>query len=131
LNYGGLEDIPLMRVELPRRLEESLRYECHGVSDLCCRPDWTKKCMRCLPEGLYCPVRRHRFDQRVSVKASIGIQQLPPLGYKIRIPEIKWAVEIPQVSIPEAFEYLDGIAHRSSWQSEAEARRATGAGMFE
>jgi hypothetical protein len=93
------EHSALVRVQLARlpvresRREKPLRYERGEVRDDGQWPDWTEEGLgrlgERLPTELIC---RDGLDERAPVEPAICIEERPPLGDKIRVPEVERTV---------------------------------------
>jgi hypothetical protein len=51
------------------------------------------------------------FEERLSVKLTIGVEQRPPLTHESVVAEAKWTVEVAEVRDASCVERLEGIVH--------------------
>ncbi len=84
------------------RWEKPLIYEGSHVRDLVGLPFAIEKRVYSLAERLTGrPVGRNRLNQRVAVDSAVLVKEILALPRQVLVREVKWAIQIPQVHIPE------------------------------
>jgi hypothetical protein len=72
---------------------------------------------------------RDGFDEWMTVKPPIRVQQRTTLSDEVGVPQIKWTVEIPEVGVAEFFKDSEWVAHRTSCRRSAPAIAAISSGI--
>jgi hypothetical protein len=58
-------------------------------------------------------VGRHSLNQWLAPEETVTVQHIPALTHQIAVAEVKRAVEVAQVKVPEAAENGEGVVHKS------------------